>query len=82
MFALSPGTYEHEVTKNRKIKFHGTFGGPQTLKGSITIVCHNGEPDIVSYYALMYGTFMKLLLFYDWINVHLLAKSLCCIRNF
>jgi len=41
-----PGTYEHEVTRNRKIQFHGTFGGPQTLKASITIVCHNGEPDI------------------------------------
>ena len=45
---LRPGAYEHQVAKNRKVKFHGTFGGPQTLKASITVICHNGEPDRVS----------------------------------
>ncbi|XP_077994276.1 ciliary microtubule-associated protein 3-like [Glandiceps talaboti] len=27
-----PGTYEHSVPRNRKVGFHGTFGGPQLLK--------------------------------------------------
>ncbi|XP_002733481.1 ciliary microtubule-associated protein 3-like [Saccoglossus kowalevskii] len=27
-----PGTYEHNVKRNRKVGFHGTFGGPQLLK--------------------------------------------------
>ncbi|XP_077995008.1 ciliary microtubule-associated protein 3-like [Glandiceps talaboti] len=27
-----PGTYEHNVPRNRKVGFHGTFGGPQLLK--------------------------------------------------
>ncbi|XP_072034850.1 ciliary microtubule-associated protein 3-like [Amphiura filiformis] len=26
------GTYEHNVPRNRKVAFHGTFGGPQLLK--------------------------------------------------
>ena len=30
--AHSAGTYEHEVARNRKVAFHGTFGGPQLLK--------------------------------------------------
>lgn len=31
---LTPGagTYEHNVPRNRKVAFHGTFGGPQLLK--------------------------------------------------
>ncbi|XP_071954971.1 ciliary microtubule-associated protein 3-like [Antedon mediterranea] len=31
---LTPGagTYEHDVPKNRKVAYHGTFGGPQHLK--------------------------------------------------
>ncbi|XP_065057997.1 ciliary microtubule-associated protein 3-like [Rhopilema esculentum] len=40
------GAYEHQVAKNRKVQFHGAFGGPQTLKTSITLICHNGDPDI------------------------------------
>ena len=31
------------------MKFHGSFGGPQTLITSVTIKCNEfGEPDIVS----------------------------------
>ena len=31
------------------MKFHGSFGGPQTLITSVTIKCNDfGEPDIVS----------------------------------
>lgn len=26
------GTYEHDVQRNRKVAYHGTFGGPQHLK--------------------------------------------------
>lgn len=26
------GTYEHNVPRNRKVAYHGTFGGPQLLK--------------------------------------------------
>lgn len=26
------GTYEHDVERNRKVGYHGTFGGPQHLK--------------------------------------------------
>nr|XP_054761976.1 protein pitchfork-like [Lytechinus pictus] len=31
---LTPGagTYEHNVPRNRKVAYHGTFGGPQLLK--------------------------------------------------
>jgi len=44
-----PGTYEHDVSTNRKIKYNGTFGGPQTLITSVKIKCNDfGEKDIVS----------------------------------
>eukprot|EP00111_Clytia_hemisphaerica_P005070 TCONS_00014592-protein len=34
-----PGTYEHNVGRNRKVQFHGSFGGPQTLRTSIQTIC-------------------------------------------
>jgi len=40
-----PGSYEHNVTRNRSVKFHGSFGGPQTLRTSITTICTNGIKD-------------------------------------
>ena len=46
---VRPGTYEHQVSRNRKVKYLGTFGGPQTLVTSIRIKCNgNGEKDVVS----------------------------------
>ncbi|XP_028417500.1 protein pitchfork-like [Dendronephthya gigantea] len=41
-----PGTYEHKVSRNRKVKYLGSFGGPQTLVTSIRMKCTgNGEKD-------------------------------------
>jgi len=34
-----PGAYEHNVRRDRKVQFHGSFGGPQTLCGSIQTIC-------------------------------------------
>lgn len=40
-----PGSYGHGVTRNRSIQFHGSFGGPQTLRTSIATICTNGMKD-------------------------------------
>jgi len=40
-----PGSYEHDVVRNRSVQFHGSFGGPQTLRTSITTICTNGIKD-------------------------------------
>ena len=40
-----PGSYEHNVERNRSVQFHGSFGGPQTLRTSITTICTNGVKD-------------------------------------
>jgi len=40
-----PGSYEHGVQGNRSVQFHGSFGGPQTLRTSITTICNNGIKD-------------------------------------
>ena len=49
MFVHRPGAYEFDAKRDRKVKFHGSFGGPQTLITSVTIKCNDfGEPDIVS----------------------------------
>ena len=49
MFLHRPGAYEFDAKRDRKVKFHGSFGGPQTLITSVTIKCNDfGEPDIVS----------------------------------
>jgi len=48
-FLHRPGAYEFDAKRDRKVKFHGSFGGPQTLITSLTIKCNDfGEPDIVS----------------------------------
>ncbi|CAH3197950.1 unnamed protein product, partial [Porites evermanni] len=42
-----PGAYEFDAKRDRKVKFHGSFGGPQTLITSVVIKCNEfGEPDI------------------------------------
>lgn len=42
-----PGAYEFDAIRDRKVKYHGSFGGPQTLITSVTIKCNEfGEPDI------------------------------------
>jgi len=41
-----PGSYEHGVKRNRNVQFHGSFGGPQTLRTSITTICTNGVKDV------------------------------------
>ena len=49
IFPHRPGAYEFDAKRDRKVKFHGSFGGPQTLITSVTIKCNEfGEPDIVS----------------------------------
>lgn len=41
-----PGAYEFDAKRDRKVKFHGSFGGPQTLITSVVIKCNEfGEPD-------------------------------------
>lgn len=48
-FDFRPGAYEFDAKRDRKVKFHGSFGGPQTLITSVVIKCNEfGEPDIVS----------------------------------
>ncbi|XP_046849000.1 protein pitchfork-like [Xenia sp. Carnegie-2017] len=37
-----PGTYEHMVVKNRKLKYLGSFGGPQTLVLPVRTRNHEG----------------------------------------
>lgn len=49
-----PGAYEHRIPKDRKIQFDGSFGGPQTLKTSVTLICHNGEPEKVRFLVTFY----------------------------
>lgn len=49
LISIRPGTYEHDVSANRKMNYHGSFGGPQTLITSVKIKCNDfGEKDIVS----------------------------------
>ena len=49
LFEFRPGSYEFDAKRDRKVKFHGSFGGPQTLITSVTIKCNEfGETDIVS----------------------------------
>ena len=44
------------------MKFHGSFGGPQTLITSVTIKCNDfGEPDIVSISLVVELTVPRLL---------------------
>lgn len=46
-FQHRPGAYEFDAIRDRKVKYHGSFGGPQTLITSVTIKCNEfGEPDI------------------------------------
>eukprot|EP00794_Sanderia_malayensis_P000258 gene258-879_t len=40
-----PGSYEQHAAAKRQMQFHGSFGGPQTLRNSIAMICHNGDPD-------------------------------------
>jgi len=48
-FGFRPGAYEFDAKRDRKVKFHGSFGGPQTLMTSVVIKCNEfGEPDTVS----------------------------------
>ncbi|XP_022781419.1 protein pitchfork-like [Stylophora pistillata] len=35
-----PGAYEFDAIRDRKVKYHGSFGGPQTLITSVTIKCN------------------------------------------
>lgn len=47
------------------MKFHGSFGGPQTLITSVTIKCNDfGEPDIVSISLIVGFTEPRLLQFF------------------
>jgi len=64
MFQHRPGAYEFDAKRDRKVKFHGSFGGPQTLITSVTIKCNDfGEPDIVSVSLIAELTGPRLLHF-------------------
>ena len=39
-FDFRPGAYEFDAKRDRKVKFHGSFGGPQTLITSVVIKCN------------------------------------------
>jgi len=45
--ALTPGagSYEHDTARNRKVQFHGSFGGAQSLRCPVRIICKNGVQD-------------------------------------
>lgn len=43
-----PGSHEHEVSRNRKVEFEESFGGPKQLKKTITTKCTLGIPDKVN----------------------------------
>lgn len=61
-FLHRPGAYEFDAKRDRKVKFHGSFGGPQTLITSVTIKCNDfGEPDIVSINLIVELTELRLL---------------------
>lgn len=61
-FLHRPGAYEFDAKRDRKVKFHGSFGGPQTLITSVTIKCNDfGEPDIVSINLIVELTEPRLL---------------------
>lgn len=65
MFLHRPGAYEFDAKRDRKVKFHGSFGGPQTLITSVTIKCNDfGEPDIVSISLIVELTGPRLLHFF------------------
>ncbi|XP_014670085.1 PREDICTED: protein pitchfork-like [Priapulus caudatus] len=40
-----PGTYEHEVRQNRRLSFHGSFTGQQTLRATVLIKCTTNNDD-------------------------------------
>lgn len=57
---LSPGTYEHMVVKNRKLKYLGSFGGPQTLVLPVRTRNHEGtnvklRVFMTNYYTICYA---------------------------
>lgn len=65
MFLHRPGAYEFDAKRDRKVKFHGSFGGPQTLITSVTIKCNDfGELDIVSISLIVELTGPRLLHFF------------------
>ena len=45
---FSPGTYEHDVKRFRRVEFAGSFGGKQQLKETISIKCVQNNEDVVS----------------------------------
>jgi hypothetical protein len=45
----SPGAYEYDIHRNRRIEFAEAFGGKKTLCATVTIKCTKGVPDTVSH---------------------------------
>ena len=43
----SPGVYEHDVCRDRRIEFAEAFGGKKTLCATVSIKCTKGVPDKV-----------------------------------
>lgn len=77
-----PGAYEFDAKRDRKVKFHGSFGGPQTLITSVVIKCNEfGEPDTVSIidrYKILHkikGDCDCPLLFKSWIALYIHQKN-------
>lgn len=76
IFLHRPGAYEFDAKRDRKVKFHGSFGGPQTLITSVTIKCNDfGEPDIVSISLLVELTGPRLLHLLEGYNKLDIAKG-------
>lgn len=44
---LRPGSHDHDVPRDRRVKFDESFGGPRQLQKTITTKCTLGIPDKV-----------------------------------
>jgi len=42
-FTPGPGCYEFDTARDRKVQFHGSFGGTQILKSPVTLICNKDE---------------------------------------
>ncbi|XP_065648714.1 uncharacterized protein LOC100214475 isoform X2 [Hydra vulgaris] len=70
-----PGTYDHNIPCNKKIQFYCSFGGLQTLRTSVQLICNYGLKDKCS------SCLKEIIGDYYKNNKH---KSLCrlCYNNF
>lgn len=43
LFCYRPGTYEHEIPKNRRVQWHQSFGGTPVFLPEITVQSTIGQ---------------------------------------